>query len=52
MQTCINHIKLFALRYCGMFRPSKGHLQGVLLIYFHNQISNMCTKCKIQFTAM
>jgi hypothetical protein len=51
MHTGINHIKLLALRYFGMFRPSKGH-QGVLLVHFHRQISNMCTKCKIQFTAM
>jgi len=48
MHTCIDHIKLLALRYFGMFRPSKGQLQGVLLIYFHSQINKMCTKCKIQ----
>jgi hypothetical protein len=30
-----------------MFRPSKGHLQGVQMIHFHNK---MRTRCKIQFT--
>jgi hypothetical protein len=52
MHIGINHIKLLGLRYFGIVRPSKGHLQGVLLIHFHSQISNMCTKCKIQFTVM
>lgn len=52
MHTGINHIKLLALRYFGMFRPSKGHLLGVLLTHFHSQINNMYTKCKFQFTAM
>jgi len=52
MHTGINRIKLLALPYFDMFRPSKGHLQGVILIHFHSQISNMCTKSKIQFTAM
>jgi len=52
MSTCINHIKLLALRYFGMFRPSIGHLQAVLLVQFRSQISKMCTECKIQFTAM
>ena len=52
MRTGINHIKLLALCYFGIFRPSKGHLQGVLLIHFHRQISNMYTESKIQFTAV
>jgi len=31
-----------ALCYTNMFRPSKGHLQGVRILYFHNQINKMC----------
>jgi hypothetical protein len=52
MSTRINHIKLLVLRYFGMFRPSKGDLQGIILVHFRSQISKMCTECKIQFTAM
>ena len=52
MRTGINHIKLLALRYFGMFWPSKVHLQGVLLKHFRRQISKMCIKCKIQFIDM
>jgi hypothetical protein len=47
MHTYIIHITLLALCYSFMFRPSKGHLQGVQLIHFHSQINKLCTRCKI-----
>jgi len=41
------HIVLLALCYCDMFRPSKGHLQGVRLLHFHSQINEMCARRNI-----
>lgn len=52
MFNCINHNKLLTLRYFGIFRLSKYHLQGVLLVHFRSQSSKMCTECKIQSTDM
>jgi len=49
MHTYIIHITLLALCYCNMFRPPKGHLQGVRLKHFHSQIKEMY-KTKVKFT--
>jgi hypothetical protein len=46
MYTRIIHTTLLSIYYSNMFRPSKGHLQGKRLIYFHSYIN----RCKIKFT--
>jgi hypothetical protein len=50
MYTLIIHTTLLAICYSNMFRPSKSHLQGELLIHFHSQDNKMCTRCKMKFT--
>ena len=48
MHTYIIYATTLALCYADIFQPSKGHLQGVRLIYFHNKINKIRTRSKIQ----
>ena len=47
MHTYFINTTVLALYYSNMFRPSKGHLQGVQMINFHNKMRN---RCNIQYT--
>jgi hypothetical protein len=47
MHTYIIYTTLLALYHSVMFRPSKGHPQGVRQIHFHSRINKICTGCKI-----
>jgi hypothetical protein len=39
---------LLTLCHTDMFRPSKGHLQGVQEEHFNNKVNKLFTRCKIQ----
>jgi len=52
MHTYIIHATLLAFYYyySDIFQPSKGHPQGVRLVYFQSKINQIGTRSKIQFS--
>jgi len=46
MHIYVINTTLLALCHSGMFRLSKGHLQGVRQIHSHSTVSKICTRCK------